>query len=407
MRKFLLFLSIFVAFAGICRAAEITQKWTFDKGNPTSQISLGSSYTDESQYLPDGWFMMARMTNQSKPYYYISPTMGQDGLPALKGLGTSNNSSKDAIVLPVKAGKLSFNLKLNEQTFQTKATIDLYNVTQSGDTWTLGSKIISKEFTESSEPAINRDNFTLVSFDVAADGYIGFILQNNSYILDARNVYEGAETTYTVSGTVVDDEGNPVGDAKVAVQGKSAQTAADGTFSVAEVGEGESTLIVSKDGYTATSQTVTVSGGDLTGVNVVLNPIVSGVKGRLMDDNLDNLVAAATITIADGDGNVYGTAQTTASDPNYEITFKGAVPSSLKVTIESDYYSNSTITWNPVVGQIYQRNFVINRKKLNPVVALKDAAGNPVSGATVTLTAKDDASDTRTFSESSTKGSYS
>ncbi len=128
MRKFLLFLSIFVAFAGICRAAEITQKWTFDKGNPTSQISLGSSYTDESQYLPDGWFMMARMTNQSKPYYYISPTMGQDGLPALKGLSSSNNPSKDAIVLPVKAGKLSFNLKLNEQTFQTKATIDLYNV---------------------------------------------------------------------------------------------------------------------------------------------------------------------------------------------------------------------------------------------------------------------------------------
>lgn len=406
MRKFLLFLSIFVAFASISRAAEVTQKWTFDKGNPTSQISLGSFYTDESQYLPDGWFMMARKMNQSKPYYYISPDMGQDGLPALKGLSSSNNPSKDAIVLPVKAGKLSFNLKLNERTFQTKATIDLYNVTQSGDTWTFGSKIISKEFTESSEPAINRANFTLVSFDVAADGYIGFILQNNSYILDVRNVYEGTETTYTVSGTVVDDEGNPVGDAKVAVQGKSAQTAADGTFSVAEVGEGESTLTVSKEGYSATSQTVTVSGADLTGVNVVLNPIVSGVKGRLMDDNLDNLVAAATITIADGDGNVYGTAQTTASDPNYEITFKGAVPSSLKVTIESDYYSNSTITWNPVVGQIYQRNFVINRKKLNPVVALKDAAGNPVSGATVTLTAKDDASDTRTFSESSTKGSY-
>ena len=84
-----------------------------------------------------------------------------------------------------------------------------------------------------------------------------------------------------------------------------------------------------------------------------------------MDDNSEKLVAAATITIADGDGNVYGTAQTTASDPNYEITFKGAVPSSLKVTIVSDYYSVSTVTWYPTVGQIYQRNFMINRKKLN------------------------------------------
>lgn len=406
MRKFLLFLSIFVAFAGICRAAEITQKWTFDKGNPTKQVSLGSSYTDEYQYLPDGWHMLGRLLNQGKPYYYIEPDYGQDGLPALKGLTYMNDPKKDAIVVPVKAGKVQFNLKLSDKTYYNTAPLHLYNVTKSGDTWSLGSQIASKEFSTTSTPAISKTEFTLVSFDVAADGYIGFVFENYAFILDVRNVYEGAETTYTVSGTVVDDEGNPVGDAKVAVQGKSAQTAADGTFSVAEVGEGESTLTVSKDGYTATSQTVTVSGGDLTGVNVVLNPIVSGVKGRLMDDNLDNLVAAATITIADGDGNVYGTAQTTASDPNYEITFKGAVPSSLKVTIESDYYSNSTITWNPVVGQIYQRNFVINRKKLNPVVALKDAAGNPVSGATVTLTAKDDASDTRTFSESSTKGSY-
>lgn len=348
--------------------------------------------------------MMARKTNQSKPYYYIDPEFGQDGLPALKGISSMNDAKKDAIVVPVKAGKVQFNLKSGK--FYDTAILNLYNVTQSGDTWALGSQIASKEFSPTTTPAISKTEFTLVSFDVANDGYVGFVLENQAYILDVRNVYEGTETTYTVSGTVVDDEGNPVGDAKVAVQGKSAQTAADGTFSVAEVGEGESTLTVSKEGYSATSQTVTVSGADLTGVNVVLNPIVSGVKGRLMDDNLDNLVAAATITIADGDGNVYGTAQTTASDPNYEITFKGAVPSSLKVTIESDYYSNSTITWNPVVGQIYQRNFVINRKKLNPVVALKDAAGNPVSGATVTLTAKDDASDTRTFSESSTKGSY-
>lgn len=246
MRKFLLFLSIFVAFASISRAAEITQKWTFDKGNPTSQISLGSSYTDESQYLPDGWFMMARKTNQSKPYYYIDPEFGQDGLPALKGISSMNDAKKDAIVVPVKAGKVQFNLKSGK--FYDTAILNLYNVTQSGDTWALGSQIASKEFSPTTTPAISKTEFTLVSFDVANDGYVGFVLENQAYILDVRNVYEGTETTYTVSGTVVDDEGNPVGDAKVAVQGKSAQTAADGTFSVAEVGEGESTLTVSKDG---------------------------------------------------------------------------------------------------------------------------------------------------------------
>ena len=106
MRKFLLFLSIFVAFAGICRAAEVTQKWTFDKGNPTKQVSLGSSYTDEYQYLPDGWHMLGRLLNQGKPYYYIEPDYGQDGLPALKGLTYMNDPKKDAIVVPVKAGKV-------------------------------------------------------------------------------------------------------------------------------------------------------------------------------------------------------------------------------------------------------------------------------------------------------------
>lgn len=97
MRKFLLFLSIFVAFAGICRAAEITQKWTFDKGNPTGSVSFGSEYVDVYQYLPDGWHMFA------KPFYYIEPSFGQDGLPALKGLSYMSDASKDAIAFPVKA----------------------------------------------------------------------------------------------------------------------------------------------------------------------------------------------------------------------------------------------------------------------------------------------------------------
>lgn len=406
MRKFLLFLSIFVAFAGICRAAEITQKWTFDKGNPTSQISLGSSYTDESQYLPDGWYMLGRLLNQGKPYYYIEPSFGQDGLPALKGLSYMNDAKKDAIVVPVKAGKVWFNLKLSDKSWNTTANLHLYNVTKSGETWALGSQIASKEFSATSTPAISKTEFTLVSFDVANDGYVGFVLENQAFILDVRNTYVGTVTTYTISGTVVDDEGNPVGDAKVALQGKSAQTAADGTFSIAEVSEGESTMTVSKDGYTNATQTVTVSGADLSGVNIVLNPVVSGVKGHLMDDNFDNIIAPATITITDSDDKVYATAQTTASDPNYEMTFKGAVPSSLKVTIESDYYSNATYTWNPSVGQIYQRNFVVNRKRLTPSVTVKDAGGNAVSGATVTLTAKDDASETRTLAESSAKGTY-
>lgn len=308
MRKFLLFLSIFVAFAGICRAAEITQKWTFDKGNPTSQISLGSSYTDESQYLPDGWYMLGRLLNLGKPYYYIEPSFGQDGLPALKGLSYMNDAKKDAIVVPVKAGKVWFNLKLSDKSWNTTANLHLYNVTKSGETWALGSQIASKEFSATSTPAISKTEFTLVSFDVANDGYVGFVLENQAFILDVRNTYVGTVTTYTISGTVVDDEGNPVGDAKVALQGKSAQTAADGTFSIAEVSEGESTMTVSKDGYTNATQTVTVSGADLSGVNIVLNPVVSGVKGHLMDDNFDNIIAPATITITDSDDKVYATA---------------------------------------------------------------------------------------------------
>lgn len=407
MRKLLLFLSIFLVFAGVCRAADITEKWTFGKGNPTGIISLGSSYTDESQYLPDGWYMMSKLQNQSKPYYYIDPNFGQDGLPALKGVNPmSSTPSKDVIVLPVKAGKVLFNLKLSDKTYIEVATIRLYNVTKSGDTWTLGSQIADKEFSETSTPAISRNGFTLVSFDVPTDGYIGFVLGNLAYILDVRNTYQGASTTYSVSGTVVDDENNPVGDAKVSIQGKSALTAADGTFSVPEVSEGEGTLTVSKEGYTGTTQTVTVSGADLTGVKVVLTPIVSGVKGYLMDDNLAKLVAPAKITITDDSGKVYATAETTAVNPNYEMTFKGAVPASLKVNIESDYYTSTSITWAPTVGQIYQRNFVINRKRLNPVVAVKDASGNAVTGAAVTMTAKDDASETLTFAESSTQGSY-
>ena len=81
------------------------------------------------------------------------------------------------------------------------------------------------------------------------------------YIKDFPEVVEAAK--HAVSGKVVDAEGAAIEGATVRLDKTKVKTGADGTFSFADIEEGEHTLSIAKEGYEDVSQQVTVSGADL------------------------------------------------------------------------------------------------------------------------------------------------
>jgi hypothetical protein len=83
--------------------------------------------------------------------------------------------------------------------------------------------------------------------------------------------------TFTVSGTVSETApttSTRVPEAEVQLSGGVATgTAADGTFTIPNVANGTYTLRVAKASFETTTQTVTVSGANVSGVNVNLLPV--------------------------------------------------------------------------------------------------------------------------------------
>lgn len=56
--------------------------------------------------------------------------------------------------------------------------------------------------------------------------------------------------------------GPPIADATVSVQGKQALSASDGSFSLSELVAGETTVVLTKTGYTAQNLRLTLQRGD-------------------------------------------------------------------------------------------------------------------------------------------------
>ncbi len=368
-------------------AGEVTDSWMFDKTPVTRETYLNSS--NWTSYLPDGWFYIGGS-------YLIDPVNGEDGHQVLGSKVGRQPSTSKVIALPVKAGKLSMNLKLGR--FYYDSEVLIYKVNKDGDTYTVGEQLYDKTYTDSE---LSGSSFTWVDFDIAEDGYIGFCLANNEYLLEVRNTYEAAAgPTYSVSGTVYDNDLNPVEGAKVSLGSNTTVSDANGAWTLTEVPVGVHIITVAKDGYVSNSVQVNVVENDLSMTNVIINPIVSTLKGHLMDEIDFSITVYGKLTFSDADGKVYATAETSAENPDYEVVFKGAVPESFKVDIEAKYYKPISYNWSPSVGQEYTRNFVVSRRALAVSVKPVNADGAPVSGAKVTMSVKDNPDETVTLGES-------
>lgn len=123
------------------------------------------------------------------------------------------------------------------------------------------------------------------------------------YIKDFPEVVEAAK--HAVSGKVVDAEGAAIEGATVRLDKTKVKTGADGTFSFADIEEGEHTLSIAKEGYEDVSKQVTVSGADLAIGSITLNKTVQVASETLKTEKMEvqikkNFPSVLQYTMTDG-----------------------------------------------------------------------------------------------------------
>lgn len=188
--------------------------------------------------------------------------------------------------------------------------------------------------------------------------------------------------TNTVSGTVTDSDGKAIDGATVTVEetGDSTTTDSNGQYSF-NLDDGTYTITASETGYNDNSETVTVSGSDVTGVDITLYG--DFVSGTVLDPNGDPVDGAtietnqsARSTTSDANGNyeielLHGTHTLTANKSGYEdgineVSLSGANVSDLNITLGG----------NTISGTVTDQN------------------GNPIANATVEIWLFNDANTT-------------
>lgn len=159
------------------------------------------------------------------------------------------------------------------------------------------------------------------SYAVAIDAPAGHTCDSASRIVvvpadgsvRADFVCTPAATTGTVSGTVTSSAtGSPISGATVTVDGQTATTASDGTYTISNVQPGQRTVSVTASGFTCVNVTTNVvAGGTATG-NVTCTPPPGSLSGTVTQTGSNAPLPGATVALT-RDGSQIGTATTNSS----------------------------------------------------------------------------------------------
>ena len=138
---------------------------------------------------------------------------------------------------------------------------------------------------------------------IKAGSWKGLNQVTDVYIKDFPEVVEAAK--HAVSGKVVDTGGAAIEGATVRLDKTKVKTGADGTFSFADIEEGEHTLSIAKEGYEDVSQQVAVSGADLAIDPITLNKTVQVASETLKTKKMEvqikkNFPSVLQYTMTDG-----------------------------------------------------------------------------------------------------------
>ncbi|MGV0372777.1 carboxypeptidase regulatory-like domain-containing protein [Corynebacterium pilbarense] len=199
--------------------------------------------------------------------------------------------------------------------------------------------------------------------------------------------FEVVEKLGSVSGSVKDQDGDPVKGAKVVIddgKGNRVETTTDdnGNVNVDKLPAGDYTVTVEADGYSKGESKVRVNPGESASFpEVRVKQLPGSVSGSVKDQDGDP-VKGAKVVIDDGKGNRVET----TTDDNGKVNVDKLPAGDYTVTVEADGYSKgeSKVTVNPGESASFPE---VRVKQLPGSVSgsVKDQDGNPVEGATVVI----------------------
>ena len=192
----------------------------------------------------------------------------------------------------------------------------------------------------------------------------------------------------SISGHVVDDDGNPVSGATVKLAGpdgtRTVSVGADGSINADGLRPGKYTVRIEADGYEPVEQTITIGPGENKQLNVPgLMAKPGSISGKVVDDS-DNPVAGATVTLTDPDG----TSHTVQVGSDGSINADGLRPGEYMVRIRADGYVpvEQTITIGP--GESASLGAIHLTKKPTPTPTPEPTTSQPAPTTSTTPTPK-------------------
>ncbi len=194
--------------------------------------------------------------------------------------------------------------------------------------------------------------------------------------------FVGARRTYSISGRVKNNLGNPMAGVQVTAGTASTATGADGTFTLGELAAGTYTVRPSAAEFSFAPPdkdvTVNATAGNATGVVFVGSPIRYTISGTVVDDSGSPL--AGVVVTVDG--------RSTTTGPDGSYSMGGLAPGTYAVTPTKSEWgfapASSNVTVNQTTGNATRVNFVGTPRLYTISGQVVGGAGAPLAGVQVT-----------------------
>lgn len=214
--------------------------------------------------------------------------------------------------------------------------------------------------------------------DGTPSGYVDFI------------EVDGASITQTVSGTVTGDDATTLTDANITVNDTSdttvatTTTASDGSWSVG-LADGDYTVEADKPGYVAQTQSVSVSGSAVSGVDFDLAPPEYTLDGYAVGQDTNSGVENATLTVSNSSDATVANLSTNATG-YYSTTLENG---SYDIGVAADTYDTTTTTNVTIDGAPRQQNISLRPSRWFEMEIAVDAGSSFGEPVTITVVRPD------------------
>ncbi|MDI6917379.1 MAG: carboxypeptidase regulatory-like domain-containing protein [Thermoplasmatales archaeon] len=189
----------------------------------------------------------------------------------------------------------------------------------------------------------------------------------------------GVTPTRSVSGTVKDENGDPISGATVTADGHSDTTDANGNYTISNLSPDTYTVTASKSGYTSSYQIVNLTTFSAN-IDFTLNatPTTGTITGHVYVSGTTTGIQNANVSI---NANCY-----TLTDANGAYTLSGVAQGTHTVTASAAGYASSSAEVSVTAGQTSFHNFTLTLlSETGNISGRVTADGTGLNNATVTV----------------------